>query len=154
MICFSSYLWMSSFIFCRTALQISEYSMLSVGIPFLLICLRFSLSYLVPVDSLSGFSLFVSACYWNGSFMNHLRSCITSRFKIVWWNRCERCRSILDFDLEFSPMMLQLTCIYLFRLGNHFCSLKLGVNPLLSLLSCDDHYRCWDCWWPKHQVRC
>ena len=57
MICFSSCLRMSSFIFCQIALQISEYSMLSVGVPFLFICLHFSLSCLVPVDSLLGFSL-------------------------------------------------------------------------------------------------
>ena len=57
LICFSSYLRMSSFIFRRIALQISEYSMLSVGVPFLFICLRFSLSRLVPVDSSSYVSL-------------------------------------------------------------------------------------------------
>ena len=29
----------------------------------------------------------------------------------------------------WNSMMLQLTCIYLFRLGYHICSLKLSVNP-------------------------
>ena len=69
---------------------------------------------------LVGFLTFVSASYWNGSFMNHLRSCVNPRVKIVWWNGCKCCESILDFDLEFSPIMLQLTCIYLFRLPTIF----------------------------------
>ena len=78
---------------------------------------------------LVGFLTFVPAGYWNDSLLNHLRSCVTPRVKLVWWNQCEHCKSILDFNLEFSPMMLQLTCIYLFRLEDHFSSLKFGVNP-------------------------
>ena len=61
--------------------------------------------------------------------MNHLRSCVTPGVKIVWWNRCKRYKPILDFDLELSPMMLQIIRIYHFRLGDHFSFLKLGANP-------------------------
>ena len=57
MICFLSPLRLSSFIFRLIALHISEYSMLSVGVPFIFICLRFYFSCLASVDSLSGFSL-------------------------------------------------------------------------------------------------
>ena len=63
-ICFASCLrvygcFPSSF----AALQISEYSTLSLGVPFLFICRRLSLSSLVLVDSLSAFS---RLCKFNG----------------------------------------------------------------------------------------
>ena len=76
-------LQISSFIFRRIALHILEYSMLSVGVPFLFICLRFSLSLFGTCWQLTGFVTFVSASYWNGSFMNHLCSYITPRVKII-----------------------------------------------------------------------
>ena len=48
---------MCSFIFLPIAFQISEYSMLSFGVPFFSIFLSFPLSCLIPVTSLSGLSL-------------------------------------------------------------------------------------------------
>ena len=79
---------------------------------------------------LVGFLTFVSAGYWNGSFMNCLYSCVTLRVKIVWWNWCKCRKAILDFYLKFSPMMLWLTCIYIFWLGDNFFVLS---NLVLSL---------------------
>ena len=117
----------------------------------LLSCLFQTFAFLYVFDV--GFLTFVPAGYWNGSFMNHLRSCVIPRAKIVWWNRCERSKSILDFDFEFSPTILQLTCIYLFRLGYQLLS-QTWCQSLLTLLSWDDHYPCWNCWWLKHQGRC
>ena len=127
MICFSSCLRMSSFIFRQIALQISEYSMLFIDVPFLFICLRFSLSCLVLVGT--GFSLLYLPTAEMATSWIIFTVVSPPRVKIVWWNWCEHCKSILDFDLEFSPMMSQLTRIYLFWWDDHFCSLKLGVNP-------------------------
>ena len=56
MICFSSCLRVSSFIFHGIALQISEYLIFSISVPFLFIVLRVYLRSLLPVDSLSCFS--------------------------------------------------------------------------------------------------
>ena len=59
---------------------------------------------------LVAFLIFVSAGYWNGSFMNHLRSYVTPRVKIVLWNWCKRCKSILDFDLPSWNWNLYIIC--------------------------------------------
>ena len=132
---------MSSFTFCRIALQISEYSMLSAGVPFLFTCLCLSLCCLVVVDSMSGFSLLYLLAIQNDSFMNYLCSCVTPRVKIVWWNQCKCCNSVLYFDMKFASMITyelrwQLICIYIFWLGNHFRSGDWRPSVLFVFLPC------------------
>ena len=81
---------------------------------------------------LVGFLTFVSASYWNGSFMNHLRSCVTPRVKIAW---CKRCKSSQDVNLEFSPAMLQLTSIYPMQtIGVQFLRVFVAANTLFFAL--------------------
>ena len=47
------------------------------------------------------------------------------------------------------------TYLYLpFSVGQPFLLSQTWCQSLLSLLSSDDHYPCWDCWWLKHQGRC
>ena len=104
MICFLSLLQISSFIFRQIALWISEYSVLSVGVPFFFICLPLSLSSLVSVDSLLSVSpLYVMAA-------GGINASSANLFCSLTWN---------------SP----LWCIYLAWLGDHFCSLQPDVNP-------------------------
>ena len=129
MMCFSSCLRMSSFIFRRIALQISEYSMLSVGVPFLFNCLRFSLSCLVLVDSLSGFSLlYLPAIEMAASWIIFA---VASPLESISSGGIDASNANLFWISTWNSLLwcCNLPVSYLFWLGDHFSSLKLGVNP-------------------------
>ena len=69
--------------------------------------------------------------------MNHLRSCFTSRVKIVWWNRCKCCKFILDFDLEFSPInVANLPVCTFFGWATIFALFHVEVLPYSPRLAC------------------
>ena len=81
---------------------------------------------------LVGILTFIFAGYWNGSFMNHLRSCDTPRAKIV--GGIDASAANLLWILTWNSLLwcCNLPVSTFFRLGDHFFSLKLGVNPCFS----------------------
>ena len=118
--------------FAELSSSILEYSMLSVWCAISLhLPTPLSLSCLVPADNLLDFFfplLYLPAIEVAASLVIFA---VASPLESISFGGIDASTAnpLLDFNLEFSPMMLQLTGIYLFRLNNHFCSLKPGVNP-------------------------